>query len=60
MGRVRVGSPPGAERQHGGGMALKAGDRAPEFTLPRVGGGPVSLAEYRGGWAVLVFMRYLG
>lgn len=41
-------------------MALKVGDRAPEFTLPRVGGGPVSLAEYRGGWAVLVFLRYLG
>ncbi len=41
-------------------MALKAGERAPEFTLPRVGGGPVSLSAYRGGSAVLIFLRYLG
>jgi peroxiredoxin len=41
-------------------MALRVGDRAPEFTLPRVGGGAVSLAEYRGGWVVLIFLRYLG
>ncbi len=41
-------------------MGLKAGDRAPEFTLPRVGGGAVSLSAYRGGAVVLVFLRYLG
>ena len=41
-------------------MALRPGDRAPEFTLPRVGGGAVSLSGYRGGWVVLVFLRYLG
>ena len=41
-------------------MALQVGDRAPEFTLPRVGGGPVSLSAYRGGGVVLIFLRYLG
>jgi peroxiredoxin len=41
-------------------MALQAGDRAPEFTLPRADSGAVSLSAYRGGWVVLVFLRYLG
>ncbi len=41
-------------------MGLAAGDHAPEFTLPRADGGTVSLAAYRGSWAVLVFLRYLG
>ena len=41
-------------------MALKPGDYAPEFTLPRAGGAPVSLSAYRGGSTVLIFLRYLG
>jgi peroxiredoxin len=41
-------------------MALKPGDRAPEFTLPRAGGAPVSLSAYRDGSTVLFFLRYLG
>lgn len=34
---------------------LRAGTPAPEFTLPRIGGGTVSLADYRGRPVVLVF-----
>jgi peroxiredoxin Q/BCP len=34
---------------------LKAGDKAPQFTLPRDGGGSVSLAEHSGKKVVLYF-----
>jgi peroxiredoxin len=34
---------------------LKAGETAPEFTLPRVDGGELSLADLRGGRVLLVF-----
>ena len=51
---------PGGAASSGEGMGLRRGDRAPEFTLPRAGGGAVSLSAYRGGWVVLVFLRYLG
>jgi peroxiredoxin len=34
---------------------LKAGDYAPEFRLPRIDGGELSLAELRGGRVLLVF-----
>jgi peroxiredoxin len=34
---------------------LKAGTPAPDFTLPRLGGGELSLAEYRGRRVLLVF-----
>ena len=34
---------------------LKIGDRAPDFTLPKNGGGTVSLSEYRGKKVVLYF-----
>jgi peroxiredoxin len=34
---------------------LKAGVAAPDFTLPRVGGGELSLADFRGGRVLLVF-----
>jgi peroxiredoxin (alkyl hydroperoxide reductase subunit C) len=33
---------------------LKVGDRAPDFTLPAVTGGKVSLAQYRGKKAVVI------
>jgi peroxiredoxin (alkyl hydroperoxide reductase subunit C) len=33
---------------------LKVGDRAPDFTLPAVSGGKVSLAQYRGKKAVVI------
>ena len=56
---ARRGAPGGAAGS-GEGMGLRRGDRAPEFTLPRAGGGAVSLSAYRGGWTVLVFLRYLG
>jgi len=38
----------------------KVGEAAPRFTLPDVDGGTVSLADYRGRWVVLVFLRWLG
>ena len=41
-------------------MGLNVGDRAPELTLPDIDGRPVSLADYRGRWVVLVFLRWLG
>ena len=34
---------------------LKAGEAAPEFTLPRIGGGELSLADLRGERVLLVF-----
>jgi peroxiredoxin len=34
---------------------LKAGETAPEFTLPRIDGGELSLADLRGGRVLLVF-----
>jgi hypothetical protein len=39
---------------------MRVGDLAPDFTLPRVDSGQATLAEFRGHWAVLVFLRYLG
>jgi peroxiredoxin Q/BCP len=33
------------------------GTPAPDFTLPKVGGGDVSLASYRGRPVVLAFLR---
>jgi peroxiredoxin Q/BCP len=41
-------------------MALKVGDRAPEFTLPATSGGQISLASFLGRPVVLVFLRWLG
>ncbi len=41
-------------------MPLRAGQPAPDFTLPSVDGESVSLADYRGRWVVLVFLRWLG
>ncbi len=36
-------------------MTLQAGDQAPDFELPRDGGGRISLAEFRGRPVVLYF-----
>jgi len=33
------------------------GSPAPDFTMPRVGGGDVSLSSYRGRPVVLAFLR---
>ncbi len=41
-------------------MTANVGDRAPDFALPDVDGRSVSLADYRGRWVVLVFLRWLG
>ncbi len=41
-------------------MPPNVGDRAPDFRLPDVDGRPVALADYRGHWVVLVFLRWLG
>jgi hypothetical protein len=38
-----------------GGSAIKDGDTAPAFALPASGGGEVSLSEYRGKKAVLLY-----
>ena len=34
-------------------MTVNVGDEAPDFTLPSLDGGPVSLSDYRGGRLVL-------
>ena len=40
---------------------LETGDKAPEFTLARAGGGTVTSAEALGdGPALMIFLRYLG
>lgn len=36
-------------------MALKPGDRAPDFSLPDGDGNPVTLSELKGKWVVLYF-----
>lgn len=36
---------------------VPTGERAPDFTLPKLGGGELSLASYRGQSVVLVFLR---
>ncbi len=36
-------------------MAIKVGDRAPDFTLPSQNGSPVSLGDFRGQAVVLYF-----
>ncbi len=41
-------------------MPVRAGQPAPDFSLPSADGETVSLAEYRGRWVVLVFLRWLG
>lgn len=40
--------------------ALRAGDRAPDFTLEAVGGGHVSLRDFAGRPVLLIFLRHLG
>ena len=56
----RPASPARWPRQYKAEMALNVGDHAPDFTLADVDGRTVSLAEYRGRWVVLVFLRWLG
>jgi peroxiredoxin len=41
-------------------MTLRAGDLAPDFSLPSTDGEVVTLSAFRGGWVVLVFVRWLG
>ena len=45
-------SPPGTENR---ASSLKVGDEAPNFTLPSASGEEVSLADYRGEKAVLLY-----
>jgi peroxiredoxin len=33
------------------------GEPAPDFTLPRAGGDPVTLSQHRGGPVVVAFLR---
>jgi peroxiredoxin len=42
------------------GAGLRPGDLAPDFTLPTADGGRAALADFRGRWVVLLFLRYLG
>ena len=39
----------------GDGMALKVGDKAPEFTLPSTTGEKISLSQFRGKKPVVLF-----
>jgi peroxiredoxin Q/BCP len=41
-------------------MPLRPGDPAPDFALPTAEGNRFALADQRGRWVVLVFLRYLG
>lgn len=45
----------GAVRLFGSDASPKAGDPAPDFSLPSQDGTPVSLQQYRGKWVVLYF-----
>jgi len=40
--------------------AVREGEKAPEFTLPAVGGRQVSLRDFQGRPVVLTFIRHLG
>ncbi len=44
----------------GTSSVIREGDRAPEFSLPAVGGGQVSLKDFRGRAVQLIFIRHLG
>jgi peroxiredoxin len=39
----------------GDGMALKVGDKAPDFTLPSTTGEKISLSQFRGHKPVVLF-----
>jgi peroxiredoxin len=39
---------------------IRVGDGAPDFRLPAVAGGQVSLGDFRGRPALLTFTRHLG
>ena len=39
----------------GDGMALKVGDKAPDFTLPSTAGDKISLSQFRGNKPVVLF-----
>jgi peroxiredoxin len=39
---------------------LQVGDPAPDFTLPLLDGGTVSLSDYRDRPLILLFTRWLG
>jgi len=39
---------------------VSVGSEAPEFTLPRAGGGDVRLVDYRGRPVVVAFLRGYG
>lgn len=40
--------------------AIREGDPAPGFTLDAVGGGRVSLRDFKGRPVLLIFLRHLG
>jgi peroxiredoxin Q/BCP len=52
-GRGRTAALGGRRRQKEGDMALAQGDQAPDFTLPRDGGGSISLSSLKGRKVVL-------
>lgn len=41
-------------------LVIREGERAPDFTLPAVAGGQVSLRDFRGRPVQLIFIRHLG
>jgi cytochrome oxidase Cu insertion factor (SCO1/SenC/PrrC family) len=45
---------------YNGGMTLRPGDFAPDFTLPDAAGETVTLSALRGRPVVIVFLRWLG
>ncbi len=40
--------------------SIREGDVAPDFTLAAVGGGRVSLRDFKGRPILLIFLRHLG
>jgi len=41
-------------------MALRVGDRAPDFTVTNTTGERITLSAFRGRPVVIVFLRWLG
>ena len=48
LARLWLGAQPALSQNHGGNMPAEIGDVAPDFTLPSVSEGDITLSSYRG------------